>query len=80
MDKPWYQHYDEGIPTSIDYPSIPLDHFLTESASKHPERTATIFGARMGSRIMDGSLSYEELDRIVNHFAASLQEMGIEKG
>jgi hypothetical protein len=25
MEKPWFQHYDEGMPTSIDYPRIPLD-------------------------------------------------------
>ncbi len=80
MDKPWYQHYDEGIPTSIKYPNIPLDHFLSKSATEHPERTATIFGARVGSRIMDASISYRELDHIVNHFAAGLQEMGVEKG
>jgi long-chain acyl-CoA synthetase len=80
MDKPWYQHYDEGIPTSIDYPSIPLDHFLSKSATNHPERTATIFGSRVGSRIMDSSISYEELNHIVNRFAAGLQEMGVKKG
>lgn len=80
MDKPWYQHYDEGIPTSIEYPSIPLDQILHDAATKHPEQTATIFGARVGSRIMDASMSYKEINYIVNRFAAGLQEMGVKKG
>jgi len=80
MDKPWFKFYDKGVPTSIEYPKIPLDHFLRDSAAKYPNHTATIFGAAVGSRVMDASLSYRELDDTVNRFAASLQGMGVEKG
>lgn len=80
MDKLWYRHYDEGIPTSIEYPNIALDHFLKDASIKHPEQTATIFGARVGTRIMDARKSYEELNHVVNRFGAGLQEMGVKKG
>ncbi len=80
MEKLWLKHYDEGIPTTIDYPSIPLDQFLTDSAAKHPNRTAIIFGAALGSRVMDAGMTYRQLDEAVNRFAAGLQEMGVEKG
>ena len=33
MEKPWLKHYDEGVPTSVDYPEIPLDRFLTNAAA-----------------------------------------------
>ena len=80
MEKPWFKFYDEGVPTSIEYPKIPLDHFLRDSAAKHPNHIATIFGAMVGSRLMDASMTFRELDDTVNRLAASLQSMGVEKG
>jgi long-chain acyl-CoA synthetase len=80
MDKPWFKHYDEGTPKTIDYPQIPLDRLLTEASAKHPEHTAIIFGAAVGSRVMDGSITYGQLDDLVNRFAAGLQRMGVGKG
>jgi long-chain acyl-CoA synthetase len=80
MDKPWLSHYDEGIPESLDYPQIPLDQFLSESAQKHPNHNALVFGAAVGSRIMDSSLTYRQLDEAVNRFAAGLQELGLKAG
>ena len=80
MEKLWLKHYDEGVPATIDYPPIPLDQFLTDSAARHPDHTAIIFGAAVGSRVLDGKLTYRQLDDAVNRFAAGLQEMGVEKG
>jgi long-chain acyl-CoA synthetase len=80
MEKPWLQHYDEGVPATLDYPPIPLDQFLKDAAAKHPGHTATIFGAAVGSRVMDARLTYRQLDEAVNRFAAGLQQMGVEKG
>jgi long-chain acyl-CoA synthetase len=80
MEKPWLKHYDEGVPASIDYPRIPLAQLLTDSATKHPDRPATIFGAMVGSRLMDAKLTYGQLDDAVNRLAASLQQMGVKKG
>jgi long-chain acyl-CoA synthetase len=80
MEKPWLKSYDEGVPTTIDYPPIPLDRFLKDAAAKHPNHTATIFGAAVGSRVMDAKLTYRRLDGAVNRLAAGLQQMGVQRG
>jgi len=80
MEKPWSKFYNEVVPETLDYPHIPLDHFLRDSAAKHPNHTAAIFGAAVGSRLMDASITYRELDEAVNRFASSLQKMGVGKG
>jgi long-chain acyl-CoA synthetase len=78
--KPWLAFYDEGIPPSFDYPAVPLDRFLADAAAKHPDRAAILFGARVGSRILDAALSYRQLDQAVNQFAAAVQGLGVGKG
>jgi len=78
--KPWLQFYDEGVPASIDYPPIPLDKLLEQSAAKHPEHPAIIFGGSLGSKVMDSQLLYGELDDAVNRFAAAVQALGVNKG
>ena len=80
MDKPWLQYYDEGMPATIDYPRIPLDRLLTDTTAKYPDHSAIIFGAMVGSRLMDAKMTYRQLDDAVNRFAAGLQEMGVGKG
>ena len=80
MEKPWLEHYDEGIPESIDYPRIPLDQLLVDVAAKHPAQTATLFGSMVGSRLMDASLTYRQLNEAVDRFAAGLQALGVGKG
>ena len=80
MEKPWLEHYDEGMPATVDYPRIPLDRLLTDTRAKYPEHAAIIFGAMVGSRLMDAKLTYRQLDDAVNRFAAGLQEMGVGKG
>jgi len=41
--RPWHDQYDEGIPTSLSYPSVPIFHFLEDSAKKFPDKPCTIF-------------------------------------
>jgi long-chain acyl-CoA synthetase len=80
MEKPWLKYYDKGVPASIDYPELGLDRLLADAAAKHPEHTATIFGAMVGARLMDAKLTYRQLGEAVNRFAAGLQKMGVKKG
>ncbi|MFC2030909.1 AMP-binding protein, partial [Chloroflexota bacterium] len=80
VSKPWLQFYDEGVPPSLDYPQVPLDRLLEESAAKHPDHPAIIFGAAVGSRVMDKTLSYRQLDDAVNRFAAAIQRLGVNRG
>ena len=78
--KPWLQFYDEGVPPSIDYPEVSLDQLLKNSAAKHPDHGAIIFGGSVGSRVMDKALSYKDLDDAVDRFAAAMQKLGVKKG
>ncbi len=80
MEKVWLSHYDEGITATLDYPRIGLDRLLANSAAKHPDQIATIFGAMAASRLMDAKLTYRQLDDAANRLAAGLQELGVQKG
>jgi long-chain acyl-CoA synthetase len=71
-DKPWLAHYDQGVPHTIDYPKVPLFHFLEEAARKYPDRACTIFKGAV--------ISYKEMNALTDHMAAALVEMGVKKG
>lgn len=78
--KPWLKYYDEGVPANIDYPPVPLDQLLEDSAAEFPDQPAVIFGGKLGSQILDSVLTYSQLNDAVNRFAASLQDLGLKKG
>ncbi len=80
MDKPWFAHYDEWVPHTFDIPDVPLDRLLRDSAASHPDHTALIFGARVGSRLLDAAISYRDLDAMVDRFAGGLQDLGVGQG
>ena len=69
---PWLAHYDKGVPQSIEYPKVPLFHFLEEAARKYPDRACTIFKGAV--------ISYREMNALTDHMAAALVEMGVKKG
>ncbi len=71
-DRPWFAHYDQGVPTHIDYPRVPLFYFLEESARKYPHRACTIFKGAV--------ISFKEMNEIADRLAAALAEMGVKKG
>ena len=65
---PWLQHYDKGVPQSINYPPVPIFHFLEESARKYPERACTIFKG--------AAISFREMNAITDKLAAALASLG----
>ncbi len=71
-DRPWLKRYDDGVPTSIDYPQVPLHHFIEESARKYPNSPCTIF---KGAKI-----TYTEMNDLTDRLAAGLADIGIKKG
>jgi long-chain acyl-CoA synthetase len=71
-ERPWLKQYDEGVPKTIEYPSIPLFYFLEENAKKHPDSVCTIFKG--------ASISYKEMNETVDRLAAGLAELGVKKG
>jgi long-chain acyl-CoA synthetase len=81
MERPWLRNYDPGIRHTIDYPDTTVDQMLKETARQFPDNTATIFGAPvplLGR--LDARLTYQQLDQLVDRFAAGLQKLGLRKG
>lgn len=71
-DRPWLKMYDDGVPTSLDYPDVPLFHFLQESAEQFPDRACTVFKG--------AEISFREMDRLTDELAAGLVDLGVRKG
>ncbi|HUI88808.1 MAG TPA: long-chain fatty acid--CoA ligase [Anaerolineales bacterium] len=71
-DRPWIAHYDKGVPATIEYPKVPLFHFLEESARKYPDRACTIFKGAV--------ISFQEMNDRTDRLAAALVDMGVKKG
>jgi long-chain acyl-CoA synthetase len=62
---------------------VPLYEFLVDTAAKHPNKTALVFGnvvAPLGNALMDTTMSYKQLLELTRRFAAALQELGVQKG
>lgn len=70
--RPWFERYDAGVPTTIDYPDVPLFYFLEESARQYPDQPCTIFKG--------AEISYQEMDALTDRLAAGLSDLGIKKG
>jgi long-chain acyl-CoA synthetase len=71
-ERPWLQHYPEGVSPEITFPSMTLGEAFDESTDKWSRRTAIIF---YGNKI-----SYAELRDMVDRFAAALSSLGVKKG
>jgi len=70
--RPWHDYYDDGIPSSLTYPAVPIFHFLEESAKKYPDKPCTIFKG--------AEISYKEMSKITDQLAAALVDRGVKKG
>ena len=71
--RPWLERYDQGVPrTLFPYPDRTLLTYIKEAAEQGPEHPALLF---KGNRI-----SYGELERLSDTFAASLVALGLAKG
>ncbi len=71
-NRPWFKFWPERMPRHIDYPRIPLFHFLMESARTHPDNIAF--------QMDRGKYSYKEFDLMTAKLAAGLRGLGIKKG
>ena len=72
MKRAWLKFYDEGVPHTLEYPSITVPEFLRQSAQNFPSQVATVF---LGSR-----LTYRQLKAQVDQLAGQLYQMGVRKG
>jgi long-chain acyl-CoA synthetase len=72
-DKPWFKSYDPGLPHTLQpYPQCTLLDAIADTVRQRPEHTALIF--------KDQRMSYRELDRLSDAFAAALAGLGVQKG
>ena len=82
MNRPWFAHYDEGVPQEIDIPDIPLYQILDDAAKKYPKNIATRMVLKylpLGLAIQS-KLTYRELDETANRFANALISLGVQHG
>jgi long-chain acyl-CoA synthetase len=71
-DKPWLKFYDKETKASLKYENITLPEYLNISSGKFPDRIALNFQGY--------SITFKELNKMVNSFAACLLGFGIGKG
>lgn len=70
---PWLSQYDPEVPHSLEpYPSTTLLDVVRESAREEPDAPALLFKGR--------ALSWRELDRASDAFAAALAADGVQSG
>ena len=62
----WHQNYQDGVPPDVSWPDGPLDGLLRRSADKYPDAPALVF--------FDRTLTYRQVDAIVDQLAAGLQD------
>ena len=70
--KPWLKNYDEGVPSSIDYPEMNVYEFLENSVEEFGSRTAIWF--------MKNKISYKKLKDITERLATALVNLGLKRG
>ena len=72
VEKIWVKNYDEGVPSSVDYPKMNVYEFLNNSAEEFGSRTAIWF--------MKNKISYKKLRDIADRLATALVNLGLKKG
>jgi long-chain acyl-CoA synthetase len=69
----WLKNYDPGIPHTLEpYPQKTLLDYLDESVHEHPDYPMLLFKGR--------SISYAEVQKLSDEFAAALVAKGVKKG
>ncbi len=74
QDRPWYANWPKGLPTSLDYPKIPIQRFLESAAKMVPSREALVF------QVNGETLTYAEFLEQAGRFATALARLGVRKG
>lgn len=80
-ERPWTQSYDDGMPSSLDFPDVPLHQFIKDTTKRIPHHTALITPANLPVLGRIGKeVTYLELDRASDAMAVALVELGLKKG
>ena len=71
-ERPWHQHYDYNVPTTIRYPRLPVHDLLQLPANAFPDKAAlNFFGTEM---------TFWELRNNALRMANALGALGVSKG
>ncbi|WDP87021.1 MAG: long-chain fatty acid--CoA ligase [Desulfobacter sp.] len=69
---PWYKAYDAKMVKTIQYTQTLIPDFLDRAALEYPNQVALIFQGY--------TITFQELNRLTDRFAAVLQDFGISSG
>ena len=72
VQRPWIEHYDEGVPAEVAIPDLPVDGLLRQAAQRWPASVALDF--------FDRRTTYAQLDEQVDRMARVLRDLGVERG
>lgn len=78
----WFAHYEPDVAHSVDVPDSTVQQVLLDAAARFPDHTALRMVLRylpLGLRVQ-ARLSYAELNRLSDRFAAALAQLGVAKG
>ena len=70
-DRPWFQHYDPGVPRKATFEDLTVPQFLERAAAEHPDAAAVVF--------LNGRLTYRQLKDQVDRLANALAALGVAK-
>ena len=76
MERIWLKQYEPGVPATLSYPSVPVHHFLEESARRFSGNTAVLVAAKQFS----APFTYRRIDALANRFANALIWLGVRPG
>ncbi len=72
MKPVWTGQYEAAVSPTLTYPDLTLANFLTNSATRYPDRPALRFYGR--------TIRYRELDQLATQFAQGLIASGVRQG
>jgi len=71
-DRPWLDHYPDGVPPTLGLPPVPMHRLLRSAARRFPWRTALVYEG--------GRTNYRRLNRDSSRFANWLKALGVARG
>ncbi len=72
LEKPWLKSYEKGVPETIKYEELCMPDFLARTAKEFPDKPALIFQGT--------TVTFGQLNEMVDRFAACLADFGVRKG
>ena len=72
LDRPWFRFYEPNVKRQLEIPELTLVEMFKQTKLKYPNNPALIFGGK--------TITYTEMDILIERMAKLLVQRGIEKG